>query len=151
MSTFFESVPNGTLGFQIQKIRIWIESIESFLRVGPVDSKSFFGFAQRNRKSALDSKSGFGVDQRNAPPPPPGADSGARESMNRRRKNNLQIKVQSALDFCSSIFLSPFQSFHRLRYLPLGIRGWGCLFSKGIIIGGNYAFQNGLGLTKETA
>ena len=51
MSTFVECVPNGTLGFQIQKIRIWIESIESFLRVGSVDSKSFFGFAQRNRKS----------------------------------------------------------------------------------------------------
>ena len=53
MSTFFESVPNGTLGFQVHKIRITIESIESFLRVGPVDSKSFFGFAQRNRKSAF--------------------------------------------------------------------------------------------------
>ena len=51
MSTFFESVPNGTLGFQIQKQRIWIESIESFLRVGAMDSKSFFGFPQRNRKS----------------------------------------------------------------------------------------------------
>ena len=52
MSTFFESVPSGMLGFQIQKIRIWIESIKSFLRVGSVDSKSFFGFAQSiNRKS----------------------------------------------------------------------------------------------------
>ena len=53
MSTFFESVPNKTLGFQIQKIRIWIESIESFLRVDSMDWKSFFGFAQRNRKSII--------------------------------------------------------------------------------------------------
>ena len=47
MSTFFESIPNGTFGFQIQKIRIWIESIESFLIVGFTDSKLFvFGFAE---------------------------------------------------------------------------------------------------------
>ena len=51
MSTSFESVPNGTLGFQIQQIRIWIESIESFIRVGSMDSKSSLGFSQRNRKS----------------------------------------------------------------------------------------------------
>ena len=54
MSTFFESVPNGTLGFQIQKIPIWIESIESFLRLGSMDSKSFFGYAQRDRKSIFE-------------------------------------------------------------------------------------------------
>ena len=51
MSTFFKSVPNGTLGFQIQKRWIWIESIESVLREDSMDSKSFFGFAQKNRKS----------------------------------------------------------------------------------------------------
>ena len=51
ISTFFEFVPNGTLGFQIKKIRIWIESIESFLGVDSMDSKSFFGFAQKNGKS----------------------------------------------------------------------------------------------------
>ena len=49
-STFLESVTNGTLGFQIQKFWIWIESIESFLRVDSIDSKSFSGFTQRNRK-----------------------------------------------------------------------------------------------------
>ena len=51
MSTFFETVPSGTLRFQVQKLRIWVEAIESFLRVGSTESKPFFGFAHRNRKS----------------------------------------------------------------------------------------------------
>ena len=60
MSTFLESAPNGTLGFQIQKILIWIESMESFLRVGSMDSKSFLDFPKGTENSFLDSKSGFG-------------------------------------------------------------------------------------------
>ena len=44
VSTVFESVPSGTLRSQIQKIRIWIESTESFLEVCSIDSKSFFFF-----------------------------------------------------------------------------------------------------------
>ena len=41
MSNFFKSVAYGTLGFQIQKIRICIECIESFLRVGSMDLNFF--------------------------------------------------------------------------------------------------------------
>ena len=47
----FRSQWNAWRGFQIQKIWIWIESIESFLRVGTMDSKSFFGFAQRKTRN----------------------------------------------------------------------------------------------------
>ena len=50
MSTFFESAPNGTLGFEIQKKRIWIVSIESFIRVGSMDSKSFFWICPKEQK-----------------------------------------------------------------------------------------------------
>ena len=71
MSTLFESVPNGTLGIQIQKVRMWTESIESFLKVGSMDSKSFFGFAQRNRKSIfgfeIRSNTDLDFDQRKVP------------------------------------------------------------------------------------
>ena len=35
--------------------------------------------------------------------------------------------------------------------IPIICPGLGSLFSKGLIIGGNFAFQNGLGLTIKTA
>ena len=61
MCTFFESVSNGTLGFQIQTIRIWIEprfnGFEILFWICPKEQKIYFWI----RNPDLD------FDQRNAP------------------------------------------------------------------------------------
>ena len=65
---FFKSFPKTTLRLWISKIRIWIWSEQSTLRVDSMDSWSVSGFAPQKRKICLwIRKSEFGFSQKTHP------------------------------------------------------------------------------------
>ena len=58
------------------------------------------------------------------------------------------MKVLSFIQYGKILIISPGPIFVQKAYL-MGF--WGSLFSEGLIIGRNFAFQNGLGFTIKTA